>query len=145
MGQFLISNKDSGTTVTPSRPRTGTEVQVQNTQERVQDARNNQLIHGEQRQKWKKLGLVPPNGKMTTARGSFAVFGQQYPTNPLNIMLVVFLQSSFGSGSFLMPLFLVKYNQVQVTMTPQHHTMERLAQICIPVLFWLRMKRQILN
>lgn len=74
MGQFLISNKDRGTTVTPSQPRTGTEVQVQNTQERVQDTRNNQLFHGEQRQKLKKktkkLGLVPPNGEMTTAQGS---------------------------------------------------------------------------
>lgn len=31
MGQFLISNKDRGTIVTPSQPHTGTEVQVQNT------------------------------------------------------------------------------------------------------------------
>lgn len=31
MGQFLISNKDRGTIVTPSQPYTGTEVQVQNT------------------------------------------------------------------------------------------------------------------
>lgn len=73
-GQFLISNKDRGTTVTPSRPRTGTEVQVQNTQEQsVQDTRNNQLFHRE-KIKTKKLGLVPPNGGMTTARGSFAFF-----------------------------------------------------------------------
>lgn len=112
MGQFLISNKDRGTTVTPSQPHTGTEVQVQNTGTSSRHTEQSAVSRRttSEIKKTKKLGLVPPNGEMTTTRGSFSFFGQQYPTNPSQhyVSCFFFLQSSFGSGSFLMPLFFSK-------------------------------------
>lgn len=108
MGQFLISNKDRGTIVTPSQPHTGTEVQVHDTH------RDEFKTHGtiscfteNNARKNKKGDSVPPNDEMTTSQGSLAFFGQQNPTNLserhiffYKVLLAVVVFFSFNASFF---------------------------------------------
>lgn len=107
MGQFLISNKDRGTIVTPLQPYTGTEVQVQNTHRDEFKTHGTISCFTEKNAKKEKTGGLQffQMMKWQHHKGHLLFFVNKIPQIYLNVTF--FLQSSFGSGSvfFLMPLF----------------------------------------